>query len=294
MSYRLLLLAMTLPFFACGADKAPSGSLTYCSYSKAGSAGLGKKYCELIADPGTTPKVVVALNIGNRFGDPEIREEFPVDAAVVDSLQTGLKDLKFYKLDGYNVDEAMTGGYAYRIYAEYSSGEKINARWYGHNIKDSAILTYNWLERFFEPWRRAAIERNRRILGCIFSVERPGGAGKDVCELVCRNEMVPFVSINLDVDNTRSKPEVHKQFDLKDNELLEQLQKDLRELKVKALGDTGADITPGAGEVYFDIVFQYYRGETQHLKWTSGKESPQLKALRKRLSGFFSDANESN
>ena len=76
---------------ACGAQ-APAGKLTYCSYSNAGAAGLGKDYCELIADIGQTPKVVVALNLDNRFGTPEIHAEYPVDQAVVDSLQAKLAD----------------------------------------------------------------------------------------------------------------------------------------------------------------------------------------------------------
>jgi hypothetical protein len=130
----------------------PRGRLIYCSYSCSGSAGLGKDYCELIADPGTTPRVVVALKIGNRFREPEIRAEYPVGQETVDSLQAMLAEAKVYKLDGYNLDEPISGGYAYRIYQEYDSGQKVNARWYGHNIQDKAWTAYHLIKAFFQPW----------------------------------------------------------------------------------------------------------------------------------------------
>ena len=133
---------MASGLFCC---KSPQGDLTYCSYSKAGSAGLGKDYCELIADVDSVPKVVVAMRLGNRFEEPEIRAEYPVDKSVVDSLAALLKERKVYKLDGYSLDEAITGGYAYRIYMEYSSGEKVNARWYGNNVKDEAVSALTML-----------------------------------------------------------------------------------------------------------------------------------------------------
>lgn len=153
-----LLFIMAFAFLgaACSA-KAPKGKLTYCSYARSGSAGLGKDYCELIADPGNTPKVVVALRIGNRFNDPEIHAEYPVGPEVVDSLRTLLEAKKVYKLSGYRLDEPITGGFAYRIYQEYDSGEKVDARWYGSHVKDAAIAAYNMIERFFAPWREEAL-----------------------------------------------------------------------------------------------------------------------------------------
>lgn len=135
---------------------APKGQLTYCSYSRTGHAGLGKDYCELIADVDSVPKVVVVLGEGNRFGNPVIRGEYSVSREVVDSLQKDLADREVHKLAGYSVDEAMTGGHTYRIYMEYSSGEKVNAWWYGHDIKEEAIMAYNFIERFFAPWREKA------------------------------------------------------------------------------------------------------------------------------------------
>lgn len=152
-----IVLLMASGLFGCGfLAPAPKGDLVYCSYSKSGSAGLGKDYCELIADVDSVPKVVVALHIGNRFNDPEIRAEFPVEKAVVDSLCKLLADNKVYRLNGYSLEEPITGGYAYRIYMEYASGEKVNARWYGNNVKDKALAAYWMIERFFEPWRQQA------------------------------------------------------------------------------------------------------------------------------------------
>ncbi len=145
---------MAVSLFGCGAlGRAPKGNLVYCSYACNGSAGLGRDYCELVADPGATPKVVVALDLGNLFNDPEIREEFPVDESVVDSVQAYLAASKVYRLNGYRLEEPISGGHSYRIHMEYSSGDKINAFWYGSRVKDQAITVYNWLEHFFSPWR---------------------------------------------------------------------------------------------------------------------------------------------
>ena len=154
------LLVMVLGLFgtACGAQEAPKGQLIYCSYSCTGMAGLGKDFCELVADKDSIPKVVVAMNLGNRFGEPEIRAEYPVGQEVVDSLQAGLAEMQVYRLAGYNYEEPMTGGRAYRIYQEYDSGEKNNAYWYGTDVKEEAWAAYYYIERFFAPWRRKAKE----------------------------------------------------------------------------------------------------------------------------------------
>ena len=149
-----ILLIMAIGLFgltACQA-KTPKGKLIYCSYAASGSAGLGKDYCELIADSGTEPVVRVVLREGNRFGDPEIHEEYPVTPEQIASLQEWLQSNKVYKLDGYRLDEAITGGYAHRIYMEYDSGDKVDARWYGSKVKDLAIKAYNYIEFFFRPW----------------------------------------------------------------------------------------------------------------------------------------------
>lgn len=148
---------MSVALLGCSFWKpVPKGDLIYCSYAKNGAAGLGKDYCELIADPGSDPTVVVVLDEGNRFGDPVIRRTFPVDRSVVDSLQQILSEKKVYKLNGYRVEEPISGGHSYRFYMEYSSGDKVDAFWYGSKIKDQAWDAYNTIERFFEPWRNAA------------------------------------------------------------------------------------------------------------------------------------------
>ena len=150
-----LLLLTVMGIFSCGVQQ-PRGELVYCSYACAGAAGLGKDYCELIADEGSEPKVVVVLDEGNRFGDPVIHEEYPVERSVVVSLQELLATIKFYKLDGYNLEEPITGGHSYRLHAEYSSGEKLNAYWYGNGVKDKVLDAYFRISAFFNPWREKA------------------------------------------------------------------------------------------------------------------------------------------
>lgn len=160
-----ILFILTIMFsglFGCAlASPPPKGALIYCSYSRTGAAGLGKDYCELITDTDSVPKVVVALNVGNRFEDPEIHATFEVDSAVVDSLRQKLHDAKVHELAGYSLEESITGGHSYRIYMEYASGEKINARWYGSKVKDSAVRAYNLIENYFRPWREKAESQAR-------------------------------------------------------------------------------------------------------------------------------------
>ena len=158
----LLLMAIGMLGLACQA-KAPKGTLIYCSYACSGSAGLGKDYCELIADPGTTPRIHVVLHEGNRFDDPVINVEYPVTTEDFKALQEWLKDNKVHRLDGYDLEEPITGGYACRIHMEYDSGEKISARWYGHKVKDAAIAAYNYIESFFRPWCERAEKENAPV-----------------------------------------------------------------------------------------------------------------------------------
>ena len=154
--YITLLIMASFLFGGCSAVRPPKGDLIYCSYCEAGAAGLGKDYCELIADVDSVPKIVVVIGEGNRFNDPVIRRTFEVDKSVVDSLAKLLADNKVYKLNGYDYEEPICGGYAYRIYQEYSSGDKVNARWYGSKVKDKALKAYDLIEYFFAPWREKA------------------------------------------------------------------------------------------------------------------------------------------
>ena len=153
MKHFYLILLMAVGIFSCGclAHK-PKGDLVYCSYSCRGAAGLGSDWCELIADADSVPKVVVVLDSDNRFGDPVIRREYPVERSVVDSLAKILSDAKVYKLNGYHVEEPICGGHSHRIHMEYSSGDQVTAFWYGSHIKESAWDAYHLIERFFAPW----------------------------------------------------------------------------------------------------------------------------------------------
>ena len=155
---------MAIGFFSCGfcAHK-PKGDLIYCSYSCRGAAGLGSDWCELIADADSVPKVKVVLNADNRFGDPVIRREFPVERSVVDSLAQILSDAKVYKLNGYHVEEPICGGHSHRIHVEYGSGDQVTAFWYGSHIKESAWSAYHLIENFFAPWRRQAAQEANTV-----------------------------------------------------------------------------------------------------------------------------------
>ena len=156
----LILLAMTPIISACGATskttattEGPEGDLLYCSFSETRHGGLGKVYCELIADPGTKPVIHVRININNDLEpDSETKGDFNVSEKVVKDLRAQLASAKVYKLDGYSLDEELCGGATYRIYMEYSSGEKVNARWFGHNVNPDALAAYALIERFFQPW----------------------------------------------------------------------------------------------------------------------------------------------
>ena len=145
-------LLMVSVFSSCAIANGPKGKLIYCSYASVGAGAIGTEYCELIADPGTDPKVVVVIDADCHFAD-ERRCEYPVDAAVVDSLQQKLAAIKVWKLDGYSYEEPITGGYAHRIHVEYDSGEKITARWYGHGVKDAVVNAYGIIAKFLSPWR---------------------------------------------------------------------------------------------------------------------------------------------
>ena len=269
---------------------APAGRLTYCSYSCTGMAGLGKDYCELVADPGQTPKVVVALNLGNRFGTPEIHAEYPVAVQVVDSLQTLLAGAKVYQLAGYEVDEAMTGGRAYRIYQEYSSGEKVNARWYGHDIKAEAWVAYRTIESFFGPWRERALKENDPVVSFEIIAERVAGLGTDHFMLLAEPGFVPCVIIDLNVDS-RTREEHHDQFDIdsaEDRGRVRQLQQDLIDLKTFTLGDYRKDDVIEGGTI-FTVELKYASGATQTFYWHSNSAdvSPAVQAVYGRIRTFF-------
>lgn len=285
-----ILLAMVLGAIgtSCFAQ-APKGRLTYCSYSRTGAAGLGKDYCELIADPGKTPKVVVALDLGNRFGKPETHAEYEVGEELVDSLSKMLADAKVYKLNGYNVNEHISGGHSYRIYQEYDSGEKINARWYGHNIKSEALSAYHMIESFFRPWRTRAIKENDPAVTFELVAKRVGGRGTDHFILLAQNGFQPRVIYDLNVDNRLKKQEVHEQFNLESEEDIQkvkQLQDDLIALGAIALGDYNKDDALEGGTIY-SVNLTYASGAKQSLYWHSHEVEPKAQAVYDRIRAFF-------
>lgn len=161
--FHLTLLIMAIGLFGMGCQaKAPKGKLTYCSYTCFETASMSKNYCELIAEPGAEPRVSVVLREGNRFGDPEIRAEYPVTAEEMQPLVDWLAANKVYKLNGYNHNnEPISGGSSERIEMRYDSGEQVVARWYGNKIKRQAIDAYNYLYSFFAPWRDRAVKESK-------------------------------------------------------------------------------------------------------------------------------------
>ncbi len=147
--YGLLMMCMSS---SAQEKEAPKGKLIYCSYACDRHAGLGKSYCELIADIGKRPQVVVSLYNNCHYRDA-VNKTFDVKEQDVEQMQQLLVDLKVYQLDGYQHDEQLEGGAAYRIYQEYASGTHINVVWSGHDIKPEALAAYAAIEQFFAPWR---------------------------------------------------------------------------------------------------------------------------------------------
>ena len=58
-----------------------------------------------------------------------------------------LKEINAFELDGYHVEERMTGGRSYRIYMEFSGGEKLNATWFTHSPRALAEEAYSIILR---------------------------------------------------------------------------------------------------------------------------------------------------
>ena len=285
----LIVMSLGIIGSSCFAQ-APKGKLTYCSYSKSGAAGLGKDYCELIADPGQAPKVVVALDLGNRFGNPEIHAEYTVGEDVVAKLSEMLADAKVYTLNGYSVEEHMNGGTTYRIYQEYDSGEKINAHWYGHDIKPEARSAYHMIESFFQPWRSQALRENDPAVVFEISARRAGGLGTDHFLLLAQRGFVPRVIYDLNVDSRlKEDKEIHEQFNIEseqDRERVKQLQKDLISLGAISLGDYKKDDVLDGGTIY-SVSLTYASGAKQKLYWHSHDVDPKALAVYNRIRAFF-------
>ena len=280
----LVIMAVGFISLACAA-KAPKGKLIYCSYAKTGAAGLGKEYCELIADKDSIPKVVAALRVGNRFGDPEIHREYPVEAGTVEELQSMLAEMAVYKLNGYNLEEPITGGYSYRIYMEYDSGETVNIRWYGHGVKDKVQEAYNRIHAFFQPWRSRAAKAEDTISGCEYVAEKVARGGTDACRLFCEMGYMPTVSINLNVNNRFRKPEIHRQEDITPEQVA-QLQKALTDLGVQEMDDYEKDDCLEGGTIY-SVTINYQSGRIQKFRWHSHDVDPAAQAVYDCVESFF-------
>lgn len=130
---------------------APKGRLTYCSFSDSRSAGMGKDYCELIADNLDSAKVVV---VTMALTDDSTQKEYAIDKQTVDQMEQMLASIEAWKVGGYNYDEKMPGGTIYRVYMEYADGSKYNATWCTHEPWEDAQAVYNAVVRFFQKWRK--------------------------------------------------------------------------------------------------------------------------------------------
>lgn len=282
-------MAFGLFSLACLA-RAPRGKLVYCSYSSTGMAGLGKDYCELIADPLTGPGVSVVLHEGNRFGDPEVRAEYPVTAEEVRFLQDWLSRNKIHKLNGYCVEEPMEGGRAYRIHMEYDSGDQVDARWYGHGIKAEALAAYDYIESFFSPWRERAEKDSEPVVECLIESVHMGTRAVNACRLLCQPGFVPAVVIDLNVNNIQDDREYHGQYDI-DSESVRRLQQDLAGMGVSRLGDYTKDDYIEGGTRY-QVMLVYASGRRQTLSWHTTRTDAEASAVYDLLDDFFAPWRE--
>ena len=181
-------------------DDKPKGELTYCGYRNEGIAGLGTDYCFFEVDTSGVAKISVVLNEDNRFGDPVIERTYSVDRSIVDSLGLELYREEILNLDGYNVDEAMCGGRAYSFGIRYSSGERVRAYWYGHEIKTEALKAYGTIERFFASWRERA-GKEAEIEGRVERVTAMEALYNKVAKAVKKKK--PYPGLRDDVDTLR-------------------------------------------------------------------------------------------
>ena len=275
--------------------QAPKGTLIYCSFSKTGAAGLGREYCELIADKDSIPKVVVVMNEGNRFGTPEIHKEYTVTQEEVASLQAKLASQEVYKLDGYKVEERMPGGTTYRIYMEYDSGRKVNASWYGHNIKAVALSAYGMIRSFFDPWRQRASQTSVPVTQCSIVRRDMNTRAVDHRLLLCQEGFLPRVVIDLNVGNRNQSDETHVQFNLEDSEdqeRVEALKRTFTDMNTRELGDyTQNDYIEGGSS--YSVSLEYKDGTKQNLSWhTNRAVEPAAQAVYDAILSFFNSLGE--
>ena len=102
--------------------------------------------------------IKVVLNESNRFNEPTIRKEYPGTTEALKEIQEWAKKNKIYKLDGYDLQERISGGTTYRVRLEYDSGDSITIRWYGHGVDEQASSAYAYVSSYFRPWRERALK----------------------------------------------------------------------------------------------------------------------------------------
>lgn len=129
----------------------PEGKMVYCScaYTHHGLpvGTLQRSYYELIADEGKAPKVVY---FESRGSNDDKKTEYRATQKDVTQLSNILRDLKIFKINGYQADEQMMGGTTYRIHMEFSSGEKLHASWCTSHPDGLASEAYATILRYME------------------------------------------------------------------------------------------------------------------------------------------------
>ena len=132
--------------------KRPEGRPIYCSYSQTRQAGQGRDFCEFIADQEDSIKVVVCLNANSHFEKQKKCEYIPIPESYLTRLWILLDELEPWKFGGYEDTEEPEAP-VYRVYVEYSNGEKYNAKWSTFKPRPDVVKAYHAIENFFSRWR---------------------------------------------------------------------------------------------------------------------------------------------
>lgn len=149
---RFSLFCVFLALLACiSTASRDDDELVYCSYAIEGMAGLGTDYCELIADSGSVPRVVVVKNKNCRFAE-QVTDTFEVDDTVIASLRNMLNKKDLDAVAGYREEAGLEGGREYRFHIEYKSGRTIHASWHTHSPLPEAVDIFSTIRSFFAPW----------------------------------------------------------------------------------------------------------------------------------------------
>ena len=121
----------------------PDGDMIYCScsarYHGMPAGEVHHDFYELITDKDKAPKVVHGVD----RGDGAEKTEYAATAEDVAKLHKMLSDLEVIKLKDYQVEERLLGGVTYRVYMEFSSGEKLNSFWFTERPNPLARKVFN-------------------------------------------------------------------------------------------------------------------------------------------------------